>query len=122
MKKLVCTLLLLAVSFEFSACVSTTTTVDSSNPGSGKSAARGFTTSEPVISALERYKDQKGNYPGSIKELYPNYMTIIPKTLNGYPLEYKRDKQDYRLSFRYKEDRLNECAYTPEAKWQCRAL
>jgi hypothetical protein len=56
---------------------------------------------ESLISAIENYKTQKGQYPESISALQPNYLREIPRpTIMGImDYQYEKTEEAYNLSF-----------------------
>lgn len=56
---------------------------------------------ESLISAIETYKIQKGQYPESISDLQPNYLSKIPRPAIMGSMEYQYEKigETYNLSF-----------------------
>ncbi len=107
----------LLVLISFTACVE--------KPGEGKQAQQGFAAADPVINALENYKNEQGKYPGRLSELVPQYLEKDPqKNESGeiqfiyYPTE---ENTSYHLRMSYPTlFGADECRYTPtEKKWTC---
>jgi hypothetical protein len=97
----------------FSACAT---------PGEGPQAQQGYNTCEPIISALEAYKNSRGEYPQTLKDLKPKYLKSIPEKLGEEPIEYsRRSKNEFILDFTYIENGAVNCDYTPSRKWKCYA-
>ncbi len=90
-------------------------------PGKGARAEAGFNSCRPIVEALESYKRDSGNYPGSLSALNPKYLLEVPTEVNGFPIRYKEDQQrGFVLSFSYTPPGMNECVYEPANKWKCR--
>jgi hypothetical protein len=113
-------LCLLALSFS-SACVE--------KPGEGKQAQQGFAAADPIIAALENYKNEQGRYPRRLRELVPQYLEKDPQKnpekddageirFIYYPAE---ENTSYNLRMSYPTlFGADECRYTPtEKKWAC---
>lgn len=68
----------------------------------GPSAQQGQTRAQPLIEALERYKQAHGNYPADLQTLVPAYLENIPKPALRYPYFYTvcTDGSVYILLFR----------------------
>ena len=94
-------------------------------PGHGAKARIGFRRAEPVIAAVERYRQTAGRLPDSLQQLIPGFLeesrvTVVQRRLGG-PLEYSRRGSDsYELMFRYGGPGMNQCEYASQAKnWRC---
>ncbi len=88
-------------------------------PGVGDKAERGYALSEPVIAALEEYKEDNGVYPEALAELAPNYLPAVPKKNDELDFSYSSTGDSFTFSFHYVGPGMNTCAYTPEKQWQC---
>ena len=91
-------------------------------PGKGCKANRGYEHSEPVIGALERFRDDHGAYPEALADLVPTYITadaLQPPVQESYGFAYRRVGESYELLFAYVGPGMNRCMYTPAAKWKC---
>lgn len=94
-------------------------------PGEGKLARSGFLTAEPVIAALETYKNEQGKYPQALGELVPRYLESDPQKdenseirFTYYPVE---ENSSYSLRLSYPAFfGTDDCSYTPkEKRWVC---
>lgn len=88
-------------------------------PGVGEKAELGYAVCDPIISALDQYKADKGEYPESLDELLPDYLSSVPTEVNNEPIYYKKVDRSFTLSFHYIGPGTNTCTYTPEDKWHC---
>ena len=88
-------------------------------PGVGEKAERGYTTCAPIITALEQYLLETGEYPGSLAELVPNYLAVVPNEVNDQPISYTKTEEGYSLSFHYIGPGMNSCTFTPADEWSC---
>lgn len=93
-------------------------------PGKGERAEKGYENAKPIIEALEKYKQAKGDYPKTLIELTPTYLDKLPldESNENYKYIYKADTKTYVLSFNYDGPGLGicECNYYPEKKqWFC---
>jgi hypothetical protein len=94
-------------------------------PGKGPKAERGYRRAEPVIAALERYRQARGAYPDSLPMLVPallpdSALRIPQREQERYPFEYHRTPEGYELGFRYVGPGMNECTYASRDKrWNC---
>ena len=94
-------------------------------PGEGKQAQQGFAAADPIINALENYRNEQGKYPGRLSELVPHYLEKDPQ---------KDDKSEVRFIYYPAEESMSyslrmsyptlfgadECRYTPtEKRWVC---
>lgn len=76
-------------------------------------------TAEPIIAALEEYKENTGSYPESLKELTPLYIDRIPTSQMAWfdePYYYKKEGNNYELSFRSGNE--ESCFYTGNGNWE----
>jgi len=94
-------------------------------PGEGPKAARGYERARPVIEALGRYREQRGEYPDRLERLVPEFLAADALGMpdapqERYPLDYAREDTSYVLTFRYAGPGMNHCRYRPgEARWRC---
>jgi hypothetical protein len=88
-------------------------------PGVGDKAEHGYSVSNQIINALEQFRIETGEYPESLEELVPNYLSAIPTEVNDQPITYQKTEESFSLIFRYIGPGMNTCTYTPEEKWQC---
>jgi hypothetical protein len=88
-------------------------------PGVGEKAERGYAALDPIIKALEQYRNDKGTYPELLDELVPDYIPDIPKEVNDESIFYAKTGGSFALSFHYLGPGMNTCTYTPEKQWQC---
>jgi hypothetical protein len=95
---------------------------------SGKGAEADFARarSVPVIAALEKFKHTKGDYPQSLEELVPSFMSARELSDAKQPsvIDYKKTSASrYELTFFYDgPGRNNSCVYrseSPEKSWDC---
>jgi hypothetical protein len=95
---------------------------------SGKGAEADFARarSVPVIAALEKFKHTKGDYPQSLEELVPSFMSARELSDAKQPsvIDYKKTSASrYGLTFFYDgPGRNNSCVYrseSPEKSWDC---
>lgn len=112
-------LLLLPLILLLSACCSPLTSVFCCSPSGCKQAQDGFAHYAPLISALEQYKKEHGDYPQTLNALVPKYVPGIEPRDNG-TMRYDKKETGYRLVFTYSGPGMNVCAYEPEKKkWDC---
>jgi hypothetical protein len=88
-------------------------------PGVGEKAEKGYQVCEPVIQALEKYRQQKAAYPKKLAHLAPDYLADVPTKVNDEMINYSNEGTSYKLSFSYIGPGINNCVYTPEDKWSC---
>lgn len=93
-------------------------------PGEGELAKKGYENAKPIIEALEKYRQEKGDYPKILPELKPQYLTEIPldESNQTYKYVHKADAKSYTLTFNYDAPGLGicKCEYSPEnKKWFC---
>jgi len=69
-----------------------------------------------IIAALDDYQEQNnGEYPSSLDDLVPNYLTSLPETVRGEEFEYFPDKlEGYYLCFGPWSNDKYGCCYN---KW-----
>lgn len=78
-----------------------------------------FVQYAPVISALEQYKKEHGDYPPLLNDLVPTYVPKITDRTNG-TLTYRKLEKAFSLEFTYFGPGANRCWYgTEEMKWKC---
>jgi hypothetical protein len=108
-------------------------------PGKGWKARAGYKAAAPVILALEKFHNDHGNYPANLGELVPVYLpnarelrvrgkakpVYSPRAPAPDPLEayshfdefgYRRDGDEYELSFSYTGPGMNHCWYNSKTK------
>jgi hypothetical protein len=88
-------------------------------PGEGAKAEEGTRLCEPVIQALEAYRQRRTGYPERLEGLVPDHLQSLPAAVGDRPIEYALTGSSYRLRFRYAGPGMNTCVYTPEARWRC---
>lgn len=93
-------------------------------PGEGELAKKGYENAKPIIEALEKYRQEKGDYPKILQDLKPQYLTEIPLDESDQSYKYipKADAKSYILNFNYDAPGLGicKCEYSPETKkWFC---
>ena len=97
-------------------------------PGKGSKAERGYRRAAPVVAALARFRVERGQYPDSLSQLVPTFLPEAALALPShpqeqYPLEYRREADQYGLTFRYVGPGTNECTYRSQADaWDCGGL
>ena len=101
----------------FLACNTITPTEEP--PGVGDKAEQGYAASEPVITALEQFKADKGFYPETLAELVPDYLSAVPTKDDVLDFSYRKTGESFEFSFHYIGPGMNTCTYTPEGGWQC---
>jgi hypothetical protein len=95
--------------------------------GEGEVAKRGYATAQPVIEALEKYRQDNKTYPDSWVKLVPAYIKELPK--DGSELHYSygfnEAKNLYILEFTYDGSGIlgiAECNYYSNTKvWSCKS-
>jgi hypothetical protein len=89
-------------------------------PGVGEKAEQGYAFSEPIIAALEAYKNDHGSYPEDLDQLAPDYLPVAPVAPDDLDYSYSSDGPTYSFSFHYRGPGLNTCTYESEAEeWDC---
>lgn len=69
-------------------------------------AKRAIIQSKPMIVAIEKYKTEKGQYPGDLSELTPNYLSKLPSPSvskhprSSLPYFYQAKENTFDLQFR----------------------
>jgi hypothetical protein len=92
--------------------------------GRGVAAERWYQKTAPVITALDAYYAQHGEYPDSLGSLVPSYLSAGALSAtridpNG-TLSYARDTSGYTLRFEYHGPGVNHCTYGPGVReWSC---
>lgn len=74
---------------------------------------------QPILDALQRYRQKEGAYPSNLDALVPNYIDQIPRMLNGEVPKYERTSSSYALAYSYAGRALYLCQYKPESRWEC---
>lgn len=93
-------------------------------PGRGVVAERLYGESAPIIVALERFRQARGEYPDSLPQLVPGFLdrgsfAVAHLDRNG-PVEYRRDSLGYALTFRYDGPGRNSCTHRGgRSDWAC---
>ncbi len=95
-------------------------TVACSTPGETRSAKEGYVLLDPVIKAIEAYRQDFGTYPNQLSLLSPKYVKLVPESYEGFPIAYSSDSKTFQLRFSFKGGGMCECSYIPEYKWHCR--
>jgi len=54
----------------------------------------------PLVAALERYREDDGNYPISLQELVPDYLDEIPRSPIGVAREFHYERADRASTWR----------------------
>ena len=90
-------------------------------PGVGVKAERGYAACNPIIDALEVYKETHRDYPTTLEELVPGLIAEVPTSVPGAEIWYEKTEAGYRLNFTYTGPGMNICTYSPEAgtEWKC---
>jgi len=88
-------------------------------PGVGEKSERGYAACAPMIKALEQYRADKGEYPKTLTELVPKYISEVPTEVNNEPISYTKTDESFSLSFHYVGPGTNTCTFTPKDKWHC---
>ena len=88
-------------------------------PGVGEKAELGYAVCDPIITAVEQYKIDKGVYPETLEQLVPDYLSEVSTEVNGQPISYTKIESGFSLAFHYIGPGMNTCTYTPEDKWKC---
>jgi hypothetical protein len=94
-------------------------------PGEGEVAKRGYASAQPVIEALDKYKQETGKYPDTWVKLIPKFINEVPKDGNGlrYSYLYNESKNLYVIEFTYDGSGVlgvTECSYRSNTKsWSC---
>jgi hypothetical protein len=78
----------------------------------------------PVITALERYYQDRRVYPNALADLVPSYLhpeqlTAPQASVLHYPFEYRADTGSYELVVRYVGPGMNTCRYKRHGSWRC---
>jgi hypothetical protein len=93
--------------------------------GEGETAKRGYAAAQPIIEALEKYRQDNQKYPDSWIKLVPQYIKELPKDGDGLRFNYSYidDKNTYTLGFSYDGSGvigITECKYYSTTKsWSC---
>ena len=94
-------------------------------PGEGKLAQQGFAIADPIINALEKYKNEHGKYPQRLGELVPEYLEKDPQKDDAGEIRFiyfpAEEGGSYYLRLSYPSFfGTDDCSYTPaERKWSC---
>ena len=94
------------------------------NPGTGSRDRETQRKAQPVIVALERFRDDRGYYPRKIQELFPRYLAN-QTALGAGSFTYAMRRGGYRLGFGYVAGvpplhGVNQCEYDSIKKeWEC---
>jgi hypothetical protein len=88
-------------------------------PGVGAKAEQGYQVCSPLITALEKYRQQKNEYPAALDDLVPAWLAVLPPEMKSLEITYARDGASYIIKFSYTGPGINHCNYTPEAGWHC---
>ncbi len=107
-------------------------------PGKGRKAEAGYRAAAPVIAALEKFHSDRGEYPESLAELVPSYLTdrrnllyrgrAQPVNAPGHDesipeheFGYRHEHDSYILTFSYTGPGMNHCVYDSGTKtWHAR--
>ena len=82
----------------------------------------GQSRAEPILAAIERYRQDNGVYPALLQELVPGYIGAIPKTVTGRNYEYQLDTSagGYMLCYQLASQKRVTCCYLPGLSfWDC---
>ena len=92
----------------------------------GPIAQQGQENAAGLITALEQYKTEAGNYPPSLELLVPTYLSDIPQPAQGWQYQYQslESGNEFILSFTIGRSLDGDyCEYTSITKhWQCSDL
>lgn len=95
--------------------------------GEGEVAKQGYAAAQPVIEALEKYRQENQTYPDSWIKLVPKYIKELPKDGNDlrYSYSFNQSKNIYTLEFNYDGSGvvgIAECTYYSNTKaWSCKS-
>jgi hypothetical protein len=88
-------------------------------PGVGEKAERGYAASEPIIAALEKFREDNGQYPDLIAYLVPDYLPVLWTGGDDLDYSYSLTDEGYSFSFHYRGPGMNTCRYRPAEGWHC---
>jgi hypothetical protein len=90
-------------------------------PGVGHDAEVRYALSAPVIAALAQYHLDNLNYPQSLAERVPKYMSLQKQNeLVAHDVDYVGKVTSYELSFRYYGRGTNYCQFKSQLqRWEC---
>jgi hypothetical protein len=80
-----------------------------------------------LVISIEQYKKDKGNYPNSLAELVPMYLSELPPTYAGDSFRYVKlipsslmNWDPYLISFDLSSENTVRCSYSPYYRyWEC---
>ncbi len=87
-------------------------------PGEGPKARQGKAAVQPVVNALESYRQAHNTYPADLEDL-AGEGGGLPGQVLGHPLRYERHGATYDLTFSYATPLPVHCTYSPETRWKC---
>lgn len=88
----------------------------------GASLATGINKGEPILLAIEQYRQEKGIYPNALNSLIPEYFKSIPQPAWRYKYSYETcsSNSQYVLWFRRSNDADTYCGYASSiSEWIC---
>jgi hypothetical protein len=94
-------------------------------PIESETAKRGMAIAQPVIIALEKYRQDNQNYPQSLPQLSPKYLKETFKNSENLNFNYNfnEQKKSYEIEFNFNDSGISgmsECSYYSETKaWSC---
>ena len=105
-------------------------------PGKGRKAEAGYRAAAPIIAALDKFHNERGNYPTNLIELVPTFLPNSKALLyrGGFePIHsprtdamevedrefiYRPHKDSFSLTFGYTGPGMNTCSYDSKTeKW-----
>ena len=105
--------------------------ISTSTPNSGynkdltnEERLSGKETGETIISAVEKFHKNTGDYPNKLSDLVPLYIEEIPLTKTGQEFQYVSYQPDFvdgpYLLYFYTIEKTWVCAYHPRyEEWEC---
>jgi hypothetical protein len=73
-----------------------------------------------IIEAIDKYYEEKGQYPDILDDLIPDYLSEIPHTPSGQAFEYTLNYDIYMLLFKSSTKRGANCAFGKrQSFWDC---
>jgi len=89
-------------------------------PGEGRKSMEGYAIGEEIISALETYHTDNGEYPETLDDLVPDYIAAISVGEYLHEWRYTSDGLTYTLEFVYYGPGVNTCIWESGASdWIC---
>jgi predicted lipoprotein with Yx(FWY)xxD motif len=96
-----------------------------SAPGESSAAQKGRSVAQTLVTALEKFRDDNGKYPGHLDELAPKYIPVNPQRTDTGELGYiylpDADGSSYSLRYSYPwYFWTDDCTYDLKQKsWKC---